>query len=162
MLPSQAGAIAGQSQGGRLLGAGVGVAAGGGGRRMIEWGVALGVAVGVALIAVRVPLAGVFTDDAAVASLAAFLLLCAALLQPVNAVAFVLDGVLIGAGDLRFLARAMVATAALYVPLALVVGVAGLGIGWLWAVLGVFMASRAGALLVRFLGGRWVVLGATR
>lgn len=155
-------AIAGQALVGRHLGGGDAEAARAAGRRMIEWGVALGVAFGVVLVAVRGPLAGVFTDDAAVASLAAFLLLCAGLLQPVNALAFVLDGVLIGAGDLWFLARAMVGAAVLYVPLALAVGVAGLGIGWLWAVLGVFMASRAGALLARFVGDRWVVLGATR
>lgn len=155
-------AIAGQALVGRSLGAREPEAARSAGRRMIEWGVALGLAFGVIVIAVRVPLAGVFTDDRAVESLTAFLLLCAGLLQPVNAVAFVLDGVLIGAGDLAFLARAMVGSAVVFVPLAVLVGTTGAGIGWLWAALGVFMATRAGALLARFAGDRWVVLGATR
>jgi putative MATE family efflux protein len=155
-------AIAGQALVGRSLGAGEGAGARSAGRRMIEWGVALGVAFGLLTIAVRGPLAGVFTDDAAVESLAAFLLVWVGALQPVNAVAFVLDGVLIGAGDLRFLAQAMVGSLVAYVPLAVAVGTTDAGIGWLWAALGVFMATRAGALLARFAGDRWVVLGATR
>jgi putative MATE family efflux protein len=155
-------AIAGQALVGRALGAGDATGARAAGRRMIEWGVALGVVFGVALVAVRVPLAGVFTDDPAVEDLAAFLLVWVGVLQPVNAVAFVLDGVLIGAGDLRFLAAAMVVSTVAYVPLAVAVAVADAGIGWLWAVLGVFMATRGAALLARFAADRWVVLGATR
>ena len=84
----------------------------------------------------------------------------AASLQPVNAVAFVLDGVLIGAGDLAFLARAMVGSSLVFVPLAVLVATTGAGIGWLWAALGVFMATRAGALLARFASDRWVVAAA--
>jgi putative MATE family efflux protein len=155
-------AIAGQAMVGRSLGAGDAAGARSAGRRMIEWGVALGVLFCLAVIALRVPLAGVFTDDTEVEALAAFLLLCAGLLQPVNAVAFVLDGVLIGAGDMRFLAGAMLASSVTYIPLAVAVAVTGAGIGWLWAVLGVFMVTRAGALLARFAGDRWAVVGAIR
>jgi putative MATE family efflux protein len=155
-------AIAGQAITGRALGAGDGVAARAAGRRMIEWGVALGVVFGVALAAARTPLAGLFTDDARVAALAGFLLLWVAVLQPVNALAFVLDGVLIGAGDMRFLAWAMLGAAALFVPAALAVPALDAGIGWLWAALGLLMLTRAASLLARFAGGRWVVLGAVR
>jgi hypothetical protein len=56
----------------------------------------------------------------------------------------------------------MVVSTVAYVPLAVAVAVADAGIGWLWAVLGVFMATRGAALLARFAGDRWVVLGATR
>jgi putative MATE family efflux protein len=155
-------AIAGQAMVGRALGAGAGREARSAGRRMIEWGVALGALAGLAVLALRTVLPGLFTDDPAVAGLAAFLLVWVAFLQPVNGVAFVLDGILIGAGDMRFLAAAMVGAAAAFVPLALGVLAAGLGIGWLWAALGVLMAGRAGALLVRFVRGRWVVVGAVR
>jgi Na+-driven multidrug efflux pump len=85
-----------------------------------------------------------------------------AALQPVNAVAFVLDGVLIGAGDMRFLAWAMVGAAALFVPAALAVAALDLGIGWLWASLGLLMVTRTVTLGARFTGGRWAVVGATR
>ena len=50
-----------------------------------------------------------------------------AVLQPVNAVAFVLDGVLIGAGDMRFLAWAMAGAAAVFVPPAAAVRVLDAG-----------------------------------
>jgi Na+-driven multidrug efflux pump len=103
-----------------------------------------------------------FTADPAVVGLAAFLLGWVAVLQPVNAVAFVLDGILIGAGDMRFLAWAMVGSAAVFIPAAVAVAALGAGIGWLWAALGLLMATRAAALLVRFAGDRWLVLGAVR
>ncbi|HEX2577039.1 MAG TPA: hypothetical protein VHK88_11870, partial [Aquihabitans sp.] len=90
-----------------------------------------------------------------------FLLLWVAVLQPLGAVAFVLDGVLIGAGDQRFLARAM-ALAALGLALAIApVLPLGLGIGWVWAAFGVLMAIRAVTLLARFRSDRWLVTGAT-
>ena len=155
-------AIAGQSMIGRLLGAGDVDGARAAGRRMIEWGVALGVVFAVAIVAVRGLLPDVFTDDAAVASLAQFLLLWVALLQPVNAVVFVLDGVLIGAGDMRFLAVAMVGALAAFVPAAAAVLVFDLGIGWLWAAIGVLMLARLVPLTLRFAGAGWAVAGATR
>jgi putative MATE family efflux protein len=153
-------AIAGQVLIGRSLGAGDGPGAHAAGRRMIEWGVALGALFGLVVLVTRPLLAGVFTDDARVTDLAAFVLLWVAVLQPVNAVAYVLDGLLIGAGDMRFLAWAMLGAAAVFVPTALAVAARGAGIGWLWAALGLFMVSRAGVLLARFAGDRWVVLGA--
>ena len=155
-------AIAGQAIVGRSLGAGDGDDARAAGRRMIEWGVALGVGVALLLVALRPVLPHLFTDDEAVIALAQFLLLWVAVLQPLNAVAFVLDGVLIGAGDQQFLAWAMLGAAVVFIPAAVAVGVLGLGIGWLWAALGLLMLARAAALLWRFAGSSWIVLGATR
>jgi Na+-driven multidrug efflux pump len=71
----------------------------------------------------------------------------------------VLDGILIGAGDMAFLARAMVFGTLVFLPPALAVAALGLGIGWLWAAIALFMATRAATLLIRFAGDRWVVLG---
>jgi putative MATE family efflux protein len=155
-------AIAGQAMVGRALGAGDGAAARDAGRRMIEWGVALGVLVGVLVALLRTVLPHLFSDDAEVLALAGFLLLWVAALQPVNAVAFVLDGVLIGAGDMRFLAWAMIFAAAVFIPAALLVLALDAGIGWLWASLGLLMVTRSSTLLARFASGRWVVLGARR
>ncbi|HEY8543424.1 MAG TPA: MATE family efflux transporter [Acidimicrobiales bacterium] len=155
-------AIAGQAIVGRALGAERGDEARAAGRRMIEWGVALGVVLAVVVLPLRSTLPHLFTDDADVVALAEFLLVWVAVLQPLNAVAFVLDGVLIGAGDQRFLAWAMVIAAVVYLPAAWAVAALGLGIGWLWAALGLLMATRSATLLWRFAGDRWVVLGATR
>jgi MATE family, multidrug efflux pump len=155
-------AIAGQAMVGRALGAGDGRAARDAGRRMIEWGVALGALVGLLVALLRTVLPHLFTDDAEVLALAGFLLLWVAALQPVNAVAFVLDGVLIGAGDMRFLAWAMALAAAVFIPAALLVLALDAGIGWLWAALGLLMVTRSSTLLARFASDRWVVLGARR
>jgi MATE family, multidrug efflux pump len=155
-------AIAGQAMVGRYLGAGRAGVARGAGRRMIELGVAFGGAAGVVLFALRTVLPDLFTSDPAVAGLAAFVLAWVAVLQPVNAVAFVLDGILIGAGDMRFLAWAMAGAAAVFVPAAVAVAVVDAGIGWLWASLGLLMVTRAASLSVRFTGDRWLVLGAVR
>jgi putative MATE family efflux protein len=155
-------AIAAQAMVGRALGAGDGPGARDAARRMIEWGVALGILVGVLVALLRSVLPHLFTDDLEVLVLASFLLAWVAALQPVNAVAFVLDGVLIGAGDMRFLAWAMILAAAVFIPAALMVLALDAGIGWLWASLGLLMATRASALLARFASDRWIVLGARR
>jgi MATE family, multidrug efflux pump len=152
-------AIAGQAMVGRALGAGDAGSARGAGRRMIEWGVALGTVAGVGVLVTRGVLPQVFSDDPAVIEVAGFLLVWVALLQPLNGLVFVLDGILIGAGDMAFLARAMVGAAIVFVPPAVAVAVLGLGIGWLWACIGLLMAARALALGARFAGDRWIVLG---
>ena len=155
-------AIAGQAMVGRALGASDAPSARGASRRMIEWGVVFGALVGAAVFVLRSALPHLFTDDPAVISLTAFVLVWVAALQPVNAVAFVLDGILIGAGDMRFLAWAMVGAAAVFVPAAVAVAVLDAGIGWLWAALSLLMVTRVVVLGARFAGDRWLVLGAVR
>jgi putative MATE family efflux protein len=148
-------AIAAQALVGRMLGAGDEAGARAVSRRLLEWGVLGGVLAGLAVVALRPVLPGVFTGDARVAALTAFLLLVVAAVQPLNAVVFVLDGVLIGAGDARFLAWSMSAVALGYACVALLVPVLGLGIGALWGALVVLMLGRAGTLCVRFRGAAW-------
>ena len=152
-------AIAGQAMIGRLLGAGQAETARAAGRRMIELGIGLGVVVGGVIVALRLVLPGVFTDDAAVISLTSFVLIWVAVLQPVNAVVFVLDGVLIGAGDMRFLAWAMVGAAVVFAPAAALVLILDLGLGWLWAAIALLMLTRGAALGLRFRGDKWLVTG---
>lgn len=155
-------AIAGQSLVGRALGAGDADAARVAGRRLLELGVVAGVLAGALILAARPVLPELFTDDAAVVSLAAFVLLFVAVLQPVNGVVFVLDGLLIGAGDLGFLAKAMAGSAAVFVGAAAAVLATGAGLGWLWAAIGAFMVARLVPLALRWHGGRWAVVGAVR
>lgn len=155
-------AIAGQAMIGRFLGAEDVDRARSAGRRMLEWGLVAGVATGAVVAALHSVLPHVFTSDADVIAVASFLLLFAAAMQPINGVVFVLDGLLIGAGDLGYLAFAMVIGFVVFAPAALAVVVLGLGIGWLWAALVLFMVSRLVTLLIRWHGGRWAVTGATR
>jgi hypothetical protein len=63
---------------------------------------------------------------------------------------------------MRFLAEAMIVAAAVFIPAALLVLALDAGIGWLWASLGLLMATRASTLLARFVSDRWIVLGARR
>ena len=155
-------AIAGQAIIGRRLGGGDAAGARAAGRRMLDWGLLTGVAAGVLVIALRPVLPGVFSSDEAVLSLTAFLFLWLAVMQPANGLVFVLDGILIGAGDLRFLAWAMVAASAVFVPLAVAVRVLDYGIGWLWGAMVVFMMVRLAMLTARFRSDAWLVTGATR
>jgi Na+-driven multidrug efflux pump len=129
---------------------------------MVEWGVGAGLVFGVLVAVTRPLLPEIFTNDADVVSVAAFLLWFVAVLQPVNGAVFVLDGVLIGAGDMRYLAWAMFVSAVAFVPAAGVVLVLDLGVGWVWATLGLLMVVRLVTLGARFAGQSWLVIGADR
>ncbi len=155
-------AIAGQALIGRHLGADDADTARAVGRRMLELGVGAGVLSALVVLAVRPVLPALFSNDDQVVALAGFLLLWVAALQPLNALAFVLDGLLIGAGDMRFLAIAMVGAGCCTVPVAAAVLWLDLGIGWVWATVGVLMATRCVALTARWRSDAWAVTGAER
>jgi putative MATE family efflux protein len=155
-------AIAGQSIVARHLGAGHAPAARASALRMVQWSVAVGVLLGVAVLATRTVIPAVFTEDHAVRHLSSFLLLFLALLQPLSGVAFALDGILIGAGDLRYLAFAMTGALLVFVPLAVAVDIADAGIGWLWAAMVAFMVARCWGMYRRFVTNAWAVTGAVR
>ena len=162
VLMMDAAAIAAQTMVGERLGAGDADAARRIGTRTILWSVAVGVLGGLVLATWRSDVAGIFTSDPDVVAVAGFLLLHSALMAPLGAVAFALDGVLIGAGDQRFMAAAMVGAAGLAVTAMVVGRLADLGIGWLWAAFWLFFAARSMILGLRFLGDRWQVVGAER
>ncbi|MPY95469.1 MAG: hypothetical protein GEV08_21155, partial [Acidimicrobiia bacterium] len=132
------------------------------GRRVNELAVLAGLVLGWVVLVLRGPIAGVFSEDDAVVALAASSLVWVGLAQPVNGWAFGLDGILIGAGDQRFLAGAMVVAFAVFAPAALVVGSTGASLGWLWCALILLMAARVVMLQARFVTGRWAVVGAAR
>ncbi len=158
-------AIAAQAMVGLALGAGSVDAAGRVTRRMIRWGLLSGVVTGLGLAALSPVLGGLFTDDRSVADLLVPVLLVAALFQPVAGVVFVLDGVLIGAGDGRYLAWGGVVVLAAFAPMAwLAVRAAPGGTGdtlvWLWVAFGLgFIGTRAVVLVHRARGGDWMVTG---
>ncbi|HEX5532917.1 MAG TPA: MATE family efflux transporter [Actinomycetales bacterium] len=160
-------AIAGQAITGHALGASDVDGARAATRRMVQWGVGAGVVFGVVLLVGRGLLAPLFTSDPDVRHAIVVALVVVALSQPVAGYVFVLDGVLIGAGDGPYLARAGLWTLVVYVPLAVAVllwapeGVVGLV--WLWLAFGVgFMLARAVTLGWRQRGDAWLVVGAAR
>jgi putative MATE family efflux protein len=154
-------AIAGQSITGRLLGAGDAAGVRAATRRMMWWGLVSGVALGALIAVVRPLVVPLFTSDAAVQDLLATVLLIIAVHQPVSGLVFVLDGVLIGAGDGRYLAVAGLATLAVFAPLAFAVLWLGGGLVALWWAFTGFMVARLATLLWRERSDSWLVLGAT-
>ena len=155
-------AIAAQAIVGHALGAGDVAGARSATARMCWWGGWLGVAVGV-LVAVARPLyVPLFTPDHRVQVLLSGILLLVAVYQPVSGVVFVLDGVLIGAGDNRFLAWASIATTAVFVVCAYASKAAGGGLTGLWLAIGAFMVARLVALGLRARSSAWSVTGVNK
>jgi putative MATE family efflux protein len=155
-------AIAGQAIIGRYLGADDPEGARTVCRRMVQWGIAAGVALGLLVVIARPLLLPLFTGDSAVKDTALPALLMVALAQPICGVVFVLDGVLMGAGDGPYLAGAMVLTLAIFTPVALLVPALGGGLTALWGAMTLMMAVRMLTLWLRARSGRWLVTGATR
>ncbi|MFB6962726.1 MATE family efflux transporter [Streptomyces sp. NPDC056309] len=155
-------AIAGQAIIGRYLGADDPAGAREACRRMVQWGIAVGFALGLLVILSRPLFLSLFTSDALVKDTALAALLLVAFSQPICGVVFVLDGVLMGAGDGPYLAGAMLVTLAVFTPVALLVPVMGGGLTALWAAMTLMMIVRMLTLWLRSRSGRWIVTGATR
>ncbi|WP_081998306.1 MATE family efflux transporter [Sinomonas humi] len=132
---------------------------------MVRWSLGFGVLTG-AVLALAAPWVGwIFTSDPTVHAALTPALLVLAASQPACGFVFVLDGVLIGAGDARYLALAGLLNLVVYGPLLVWVGLSDLagpsGLAWLWAAFaGGYMLARALTLGLRARGSRWVVLGA--
>ncbi|MCX4747641.1 MATE family efflux transporter [Kitasatospora sp. NBC_01287] len=155
-------AIAGQAIIGRYLGAGDEAGARAATRRMVEWGLGSGVLLGLLVVLARPLYIPLFTADPAVRAQLSAVLLLVALTQPASGPVFVLDGVLMGAGDGGYLAWAMLGTLVAFAPLALAVPAFGWGLAGLWWALNAFILVRCAFLFGRLRTGRWLVTGAVR
>ena len=155
-------AIAGQALLGRHLGAGAVVVARSVTWQMTRWGVWLGLILLVLVLVIRTWLPTLFGQDPAVHAMVASALVVVALQQPLAGVVFVLDGVLLGAGDTAFLAWAQLAALAAFAPAAWWVATTGGSVTGLWLALSVFMVIRALAFGWRVRGDAWLVTGASR
>ena len=154
-------AIAAQALTGRALGAGDVTGVRETTARMVRWGAVGGVVTGVLLAAASPALGPLFTADGDVRDLLVPVLVVAALGQPVAGVVFVLDGVLIGAGDGRYLARAGLVTLLVYTPVVLACAAVSAGLVAVWvSFAAVFMGARFVVLVHRARGDAWLVTGA--
>jgi putative MATE family efflux protein len=153
-------AIAGQAIIGRALGGGDVALGRAMTRRMIGWGILFGLMFGL-VIALTSPLyVRLFTPDPGVQALLSQVLVVMAFAAPVAGVVFVLDGVLIGAGDGRYLALASLISLCAYVPTAIAVQQAAAGLVWLWIAYGWYVIARMLTLLWRIRGDAWLRTGA--
>jgi putative MATE family efflux protein len=153
-------AIAGQALIGRALGAGEVALGRAMTRRMVGWGVVAGLVVGLGLWLTRPLYLRFFSPDPGVQELVGQVLAVVAVVTPLAGVVYVLDGVLIGAGDGRYLALAGLVALLAYVPLALLVQQRGAGLVWLWAAYGAFMLARLATLALRARTDAWLRVGA--
>jgi putative MATE family efflux protein len=154
-------AIAAQVIVGRTLGAGDAESAYLASRRMIGWSLAIGLGLGVAMLVLMPVLPHAFTSDAGVIDRAEAVWPLFALMAPLGALVFALDGIMIGAGDTRYMMWSMlIAAAGVYVPIALAALHFGWGIVGVWCGLLAQLFTRAAALGWRFMGRRWTVVGA--
>lgn len=133
-------------------------------RRTVFWGIACGAAIG-ALLAVASPVVGrIFTSDESVLAILPPALLVLGVSLPLGGFVFVLDGVLMGAGDARYLAWTSLVNLAVYLPaLWLLTVLVPSGTAALVALTAgftlVFMLARAVTLGARTRGSAWVRLG---
>jgi putative MATE family efflux protein len=133
-------------------------------RRTVAWGVWFGVVVGALIAALSGVLGIVFTGDPSIAALVQPALLILAVAQPIAGVVFVLDGVLMGANDARYLAIAGGMNLLPFLPALWVIAATGVddtaGLVWLSvAFFGVYLLARLATLGWRVRSGRWVTAG---
>ena len=134
-------------------------------RTMCRWGVYFGLVTG-AVLAAAAPFAGaLFTTDESVRQATMVGIWILAVAQPLCGLVFVLDGVLIGAGDARYLAVVGLVNLVAYLPMLYAVtrfehgGVSA--VAWIWVAFGIgFMAARAATLSWRVRNDNWMRLGA--
>ncbi|PPH04024.1 MATE family efflux transporter [Rathayibacter sp. AY1H3] len=143
-------AIAAQALLGRLLGAGDAEQARAVTKRCVTWGIGAGVVLGALVTGLSGVLPYVFSSDPEVLRLLPAAIAVVGLTAPLGGYVFVLDGVLIGAGDGRYLALSGLANLAVFVPLALLTPAAPAE----WRLLALWLAFAVG-----FLGARAVTLG---
>jgi len=152
-------AIAGQVLVGRGLGAGESDRAYAASVRMIWLSVYAGVVFAGVMLALEGVLPWAFTSDESVDERVQAIWFLFALMQPLNGAVFALDGILIGAGDGRFLMWSMVVAFAASAAVALAALVLDWGIVGVWAALVILICVRLALMSWRFAGRRWLVTG---
>ncbi|SDI88926.1 putative efflux protein, MATE family [Actinokineospora alba] len=155
-------AIAAQALVGAALGAGDDKRAKVLARKLTGYGLVFGAALGIVFAALAGPLPRAFTTDSVVLQEIPHAWWFFVALQPIAGVVFALDGVLLGAGDARFLRTATLASAIVgFLPLVWISHVLGWGLVGIWTGLSLFMVIRLATILVRVRAGRWAVVGAS-
>lgn len=133
-------------------------------QRTSAWGLWFGILVGAGVAAASGVIGLLFTGDPELAAIVQPALLVLAVAQPLCGIVFVWDGVLIGAGDARYLAIAGALNLVPFLPALALVAVfhpgGAAGLAWLAvAFFGVYMLARAATLGWRLRGQTW--LGST-
>jgi len=161
-MPPESFAIGSQAMVGHALGASDPDAARAASRRALAWGLGSGLALAALLLVLRPAYVPLFTDDPAVRDLVWSLVVVVAASQPIGALLYVLDGILIGAGDTRYLAWTMLVALVVFLPLAGAVLVTEAGVLALWWALAGWLLARQVAVALRYRSAAWLRTGPER
>lgn len=143
-------AVAGQALVARTLGEGRPAEARSLGSRLLAMGLLTGVALALAFALLRGVLPRLFSADAEVVEAVARIYGFVALMQPLNALVFVWDGVFMGAEAFAFLARSMVLSALVATGLLLLVLPLGWGLAGVWWAIVALMGVRGLTMALRY------------
>lgn len=136
-------------------------------KTMIRWSVGFGVLTGILLGVGAFGLPHIFTTDPTVVAATTAGLIVLAVSQPLSGYVFVLDGILMGAGDAKYLGLIGIANIIVYLP-----ALAGLAVlanqtthigavAWVWVgFAGIYLAARALGLWLRIRRDTWIRVGA--
>lgn len=155
-------AVAAQAIIGRRLGASEGRLLHGIVNRLLRWSVVYGAVVGAATLALSPYAPMLFTQAPKVQHLLTLCLVVIAAHQPIAAVAFLLDGVLVGSGDTVYIAFVLTMGMMAFLPIAWAVSHFDLGVVGLWGAMIAFISTRAALMFRRARTDAWIVEGATR
>ena len=114
--------------------------------RLLALGFGVGVILGALMALARPWLPGAFSDDATVIATVLSVYWFVVIMQPLNALVFVWDGIGIGAAAFPFLAASMAAAAVVAIGILLTVIPLGGGLPMVWWALTVLMGLRAAAM----------------
>lgn len=121
--------------------------------RVLLWGFSLGVAQAALFLLAKPLLVGLFTTDQAVMAALDSVYIFIVVMQPLNALVFVLDGVFMGAEQFGFLARAMLLSAVVAAAVLLLVVPMGWGLLGVWWAMTTLMLVRGTTLVLRYRAG---------
>lgn len=129
--------------------------------RTVAWGGWFGVIVGGVIAALSGVIGLAFTGDPALAALIQPALIVLAVAQPIAGIVFVLDGVLMGSGDVRYLAIAGGLNLVPFLPALWIISTVGVdgtaGVTWLAiAFFGIYLLARFATLGWRVKTGGWL------
>jgi len=146
-------AVSGQALVSKHLGAGDEDAARSVSNRLLQWGTGVGVGLGLAFYALQPVLPAFFTDDPATVAAVLAIFPFVALLQPLNGLVFVWDGLYMGAEAFGYLARAMLLSAGAAAVVLLLARPMGWGLPGVWWGITTLMAVRLLTLAVPYARG---------
>lgn len=155
-------AIAAQTLVGAALGAGDQAGARDLGWRITRLGLWCGIGFAVVVLAGIDLLPRAFTSDAAVLAQTRHAWFWFAAMQPLAGVVFAIDGILIGAGDLRYMRNLTLVAALGFLPALWLAYGFDAGLGGIWAGLTLFIVIRFVAGVWRLRGAHWAPVGAIR